>query len=87
MTHLEKRQNGSRYAIRFEDNIVELDNEEIPEDYFTSEHVCQVNIIREFRADEYKGEILLIGKVLQEIEESSDNKEKRVEIRRKKRQV
>ena len=30
---------------------------------------------------------MLIGKVLQEIEESSDNKEKRAEIRSKKRQV
>ena len=40
-----------------------------------------MNVIREFWQDEYKGEILLIGKVLQEIEESSDNMEKRAEIR------
>ena len=66
---------------------VESDNEEVSKDYFTSEHICWMNIIREFREDKYEGESLLIGKVLQEIEESLNNKEKKAEIRRKKRQV
>ena len=46
-----------------------------------------MNVIRELREEEYEGEILLIGKVLQEIKESSDIIETRAKIRRKKRQV
>ena len=72
---------------RFGDDIAESDNEEISENYFTSKHIYRVNVIREFREGEYDGESLMIRKVLQEIEESSDNKEKRAEIRSKKRQV
>ena len=41
---------------RFGDDIAESGNEEVSEDYFTSEHICRVNVI------------LLIGKVLQQIE-------------------
>ena len=44
----------------FKDDIVESDNEEVSENYFTSEHIC-----REFREAEYEGESLMIGKVLQ----------------------
>ena len=72
---------------RFGDDITESDNEEVSEDYFASEHICRVNVIREFREAEYEGESLLIRKVLQDIDESSDNKEKRAEIRSKMWQV
>ena len=37
----------------FGDDITELDNEEVSEDYFTSEHICRVNVIRELREEEY----------------------------------
>ena len=74
-------------GARFGDDIAEFENEEVSKNYFASEHICRVNVIREFREEEYEGESLMIGKVLQEIEESSDDKEKRAEIRRKKRQV
>ena len=70
---------------RFGDDIAESDNEEVSENYFASEHICRVNVIREFREEEYEGESLLIGKVLKEIAESSANKDKRAEIRSKKR--
>ena len=60
----------------FGDDITDSDNEEVSEDYFASEHICRVNVIREFREEEYEGESLMIGKVLQEIEESLDDKEK-----------
>ena len=66
----------------FRADITESDNEDFFEEYFASEH-----IIQEFREAEYEGESLLIGKVLREIEESSNNNEKRAEIRSKKRQV
>ena len=72
---------------RFGDDITDSDNEEVSEYYFSSEHICRVNVIREFREEEYEGESLMILKVLQEIEESSDDKENTNEIRRKKRQV
>ena len=65
---------------RFEEDIAESDNEEVYENYFASKHICRVNVIRGFREEEYKEEILLIGKVRQEIEESSENKEKRADI-------
>ena len=65
---------------RFRDDIAESDNKEVSEDYFASEHICRVNVIQEFREEEYEGESLMIGKVLQEIEDSSDDKEKRSEI-------
>ena len=52
---------------RFGDDITESDNEEVSENYFTSEHICLVNIIQEFREEEYEGESLLTGKVLQRI--------------------
>ena len=52
---------------RFRDDIAESDNEEVSENYFTSEHICLVNIIQEFREEEYEGESLLTGKVLQRI--------------------
>ena len=72
---------------RFGDDITESDNEEVSEDYFASEHICRVNVIREFREEEYEGETLMIGKMLQEVEDSTNDKERRAEIRRKKRQV
>ena len=71
----------------FGDDIVELDNEEVLEDNITSNYACRVHVIREFWEEEYEGQNLLIGKMLQEIGESSNNKEKRVEIRKKKGQV
>ena len=43
---------------RFGDDIAESDNEEVSENYFSLEHICQVSVIREFREDEYEGEIL-----------------------------
>ena len=46
-----------------------------------------MNVIREFRGEEYEGESLMIGKMLQEIEESTNDKDRRAEIRSKKRQV
>ena len=52
---------------RFGDDIAESDNEEVSENYFALEHIFRVNVIREFREEEYEGESLLIGKVLQEI--------------------
>ena len=69
---------------RFGDDITESDNEEISEDYFASEQICRVSVLREFRETEYEGESLMIRKVLQEIEESSDDKENKADIRRKK---
>ena len=53
---------------RFRDDITESDNEEVSEDYFASEHICRVSVIREFRETEYEGESLMIGKMLQETE-------------------
>ena len=72
---------------RFGDDITESDNEEVSEDYFASEHICRVHVIREFREEEYEGETLMIGKMLQEVEDSTNDKGRRAEIRRKKRQV
>ena len=72
---------------RFGDDIGKSDNEEVSEDYFASEHICRVSVMREFRETKYEGESLMIGKMLQEIEDSTNNKERRAEIRRKKRQV
>ena len=72
---------------RFGDDIAESDNEEVSEDYFASEHICRVSVMREFRETEYEGESLMIGKMLQEIEDSTNDKERRAEIRRTKRQV
>ena len=48
----------------FGDNITESDNEEVSEDLFGSEHICQVSVLREFWETEYKGERLMIGKML-----------------------
>ena len=60
---------------QFGDDIAESDNEEVSEDYIASKHIiCRVNLIQEFREEEYEGESLMIGKVLQEIEESSGDK-------------
>ena len=42
---------------------------------------------REYREEEYEVESLMIGKMLQEVEDSTNDKERRAEIRRKKRQV
>ena len=72
---------------RYGDDITESDNEEVSEGYFASEHICRVDVIREFREEEYEVESLMIDKMLQEIKESSDDKEKRAEIRSKKRHV
>ena len=72
---------------RFRDDVAESYNEEVSEDYFTSEHICRVIAIREFPEVKYEGESLLIEKLLQKIEESSKNKEKRAKIQRKKRKV
>ena len=47
---------------RFGDDIGKSDNEEVSEDYFASEHICRVNVIKEFREDEYEGETLMIGR-------------------------
>ena len=41
---------------RFGDNITESDNEEVSEDYFASEHICRVNVMREFWETEYEGD-------------------------------
>ena len=65
---------------RFGDDIAESDNEEVSEDYFASEHICRVSVMRDFRETKYEGESLMIGKMLQEIEESTNDKEKRVGI-------
>ena len=72
---------------RFGDDITESDNEEVSEDYFASEHICRGKVIKEFREEEYEGESLMIGKMVQDIEDSTNNKERRAEIRRKKRQI
>ena len=88
--HISKKVNAIADMLsraRFGDNITESDNEEVSKNYFTSGHIYQVNVIQEFREAEYVKKSLMIGKVLQEIEESSDNKEKRAEIRSKKRRV
>ena len=69
---------------RFGDDIAESDNEEVSENYFSSEHICRVSIMLEFRETEYEGESLMTRKVLQEIKESSDDKENKADIRRKK---
>ena len=47
---------------RLRDDIAKSDNEEVSEDYFASEHICRVNVLREFREEEYEGESLMIGK-------------------------
>ena len=39
---------------QFGDDVTESDNEKVYENYFTSEHICQANVIREFREDEYE---------------------------------
>ena len=57
---------------RFRDDIAEFDNEEVSKDYFASEHISRVNIIREFREEEYEGESLMIGNMLEEIKESAN---------------
>jgi hypothetical protein len=40
---------------RFGDDITESDNEEVPEDYLGSEHICRVSVMRKFRETEYEG--------------------------------
>ena len=55
-----------------EDDIGESDNEEVSEDYFASEIICRVNVVREFREEEYEGESLMIGNMLEEIKESAN---------------
>ena len=61
---------------RFGDDTTDSDNEEVSEDYFASEHICRVNVFREFREEEYEGESLMIGKMLQEAEDSTNDKGK-----------
>ena len=57
---------------RFGDDITDFDNEEVSEDYFASEHICRVHAIQEFREEEYEGESLMIGNMLEEIKESAN---------------
>jgi hypothetical protein len=47
--------------VRFGDDITESDNKEVSEEYFASEHICWVSVIREFRETEYEGESLMIN--------------------------
>jgi hypothetical protein len=39
---------------RDSDDVADLDNEEVPEDFFTLEFTCRVGAIREFRVEDYE---------------------------------
>jgi hypothetical protein len=68
MRHISGKDNAVADMLsraRFGDDITESDNEEVPEDYFASEHICQVSVMRKFRETEYEGESLMIAKMLQ----------------------
>jgi hypothetical protein len=72
---------------RYNDDVSDSDNEDVPQDFFTSEFTCRVDAIREFRVEDYEGESLRIGKTIQELEQEKgqpDNKERRTEIQRNK---
>ena len=47
-----------------EDKVVESEEEEVPEDYFTSGNVFRVCGLHEFHEEEYDGEALHIGRML-----------------------
>ena len=49
----------------FEDDMAESEEEEILEDYITMEQVYGVCTVREFWENEYEGETLRIGRMLQ----------------------
>ena len=49
---------------RFGDEVAESEEEEVLEDYFSSEHVHRFCAIREFREKEYGGETLRIERML-----------------------
>ena len=68
----------------FGDDVIESDNEDASEDL---EHMCRINVIWEFREEEYEGEILLIGKALQDIKGYPRRNKGRANTQRKKRQV
>jgi hypothetical protein len=75
---------------RYNDDVSNSDNEEVPEDFFTSEFTCRVDAIREFRVEDYEGKSLRIRKTIQAFEQEKghpDNKERRIEIQRKKQQI
>ena len=71
----------------FRDGVAELGEEELFEDYYTSEHMYRMNVIWEFREEEYEGESLHIKNALQEIKREPSNNEERTDNQRKKRQV
>ena len=58
---------------RFGDCVTESDNEDVLEDYFSSERVVRVSTIQEFREEEYEGDSLRIGRMLSELEGASNN--------------
>ena len=68
---------------RFEEGAVESEEEEVPEDYFTSENIFRVCEIRELREEEYEGESLQIGRMLQ----GSGNPDSGKDIRKRERQT
>ena len=72
---------------RFEDGVAESDDEEVSEDIFASEYTCQVSMIQGFHEDEYERETLLIGRTLQELDQTPINNQGRADIQRKMRQV
>ena len=68
---------------RFEEETMESEEEEVPEDYFTSENIFQVCEIRELREEEYEGESLQIGRMLQ----GSRNPDSGKDIRKRERKA
>jgi hypothetical protein len=75
---------------RYNDDVSDSDNEDVPQDFFTSEFTCRVDAIREFRVEDYEGESIRIGKTIQELEQEKGqphNKERRTEIQRTKQQI
>jgi hypothetical protein len=75
---------------RYNDDVSDSDNEDVPQDFFTSKFTGRVDAIQEFRVEDYEGESLRIGKTIQELEQEKgqpDNKERRTETQRKKQQI
>ena len=68
---------------QFEDRAVESEEEEAPEDYFTSENVFRVCGICEYLEEEYEGEALQIGRMLQ----GKENPDSRKDICKRERQT
>jgi hypothetical protein len=68
---------------QYNDNVANSDNEEVHEDFFTSEFICRVGVIQEFRVENYEDKNLMIGKTIQELEQEKGHpydKERKTKI-------